>query len=348
MATFLLAAAVVTTTYGHVALEYPPGRTDNDYIFTFNGECDPTNSCASFCGDPYDNENNPITTLQVGTPITLRWFSPVPHPPYQYRLSLNKQTSDGNFDLPDNILTIVDAEDAAVSDSSSSNSRSREQYYSTQVVIPTEALQYCSGPDPCVLQLYDLYYFVSCANVLLTTDSDSVVPPSNTDMTNSIDDGLLDVTLPPSLESSDVPVIFVEAESFEDYRIIVDDMPPLRDPTITINRCESYEFVIDAPGHPFVIKTEPGIGWENLYDNGLPLSENQGLEVGTFDFIVDEDAPSKLFYQCTLHPEMVGEIEVIDSDSCLEDSSGTMELTGSYSLKVFGFIWVALIVHMQM
>ena len=322
-------STTTTTTNGHVALKYPPARTDNDYLYTFDGSCE-GDSCDGFCGDPYINDNNPITTLQVGVPITLRWYSPVPHSPHKYRLSLNRQSSDGRFDSLGNILTIVDAEDAAVDDATeetvepsdvgpSPNMRSRQRgnNFSTKVTVPTDALQYCSGPDPCVLQLFDLYYFVSCSNVLLTAEE-----LGGPNMTSGDDNnGGKTIETLPSFDGEGYPIFLVEGASFEDYRVTVDEQEPQLDPILTIKRCESYTFAIDAPGHPFVIKTKPGIGGDDLYDGAA--IEDQGLEVGAFRFEADAAAPSKLYYQCTLHPEMVGEIQIIDGgDACTKSGVG--------------------------
>ena len=290
----LLACSWIVPSQSHVALLYPPARTDDDYLFTFDGSCE-IDSCDSFCGDPYDLETANVTELAVGVPITLRWFSPVPHDPLMYRLSLNREGKDKGFDDPDHILATVSASEAS---EGGGNSR----VFSTDVIIPADALEDCSGPDPCVLQLFDLYYFVSCANVLL-------VPFDN----NPSDPGLPSVPETPTIHfniTDWTDTILVEAASFSDYRITAFGNPPALDPTIQLQRYKTYTFYINAPGHPFVLTTSPG---GELIPNELAPG-NVGIETGKLELqLPPSGGPSTIYYQCTLHPEMIGTINVTAS-----------------------------------
>ncbi|EOD05192.1 hypothetical protein EMIHUDRAFT_220325 [Emiliania huxleyi CCMP1516] len=147
----LLAASLFATT--HVVLQSPTPRTDNDYLYTFDGSCDGA-QCDSFCGDAVGT--GPVTTLTPG-PLTVRWGVAQSHPPYKFRISLNRvPLTDDNFDDPANLLGV--------------HIGTQEYAYDTshEVIIPeTPACEH----QPCTLQLYDLYYFVSCANVRIITPS---------------------------------------------------------------------------------------------------------------------------------------------------------------------------------
>jgi len=175
----LLLLCAVSLVQSHLVLVHPTPRTDNDYLYTFeDGVCEPESTCAAFCGDTYNSTTNPLTVLEVGVPLTLRWKVTVGHPPFKYRLSLNPTATDDDFDLSNNILTTVTNGDAA--DPSNVGSRGS---FSTNVTIPESALDTCSqagGNQPCVLQLWDVYYFVSCANVLLMTNAPTSTPTAPT------------------------------------------------------------------------------------------------------------------------------------------------------------------------
>ena len=306
----------------HVVLVYPTPRTDNDYLYTFEAGVCNGESCNTFCGDPNSQEENPVTVLPVGVPIALRWNTNVAHVPYQYRLSFNPQAQDNNFDRPENILAIVDnAEVADVTNTGLTGS------FSTNVTIPASFLESCANNStPCVLQLYDLYYFVSCANVLLTenvTDTPDIAPPASHES--------------PPMPQSDLEILVQDA-SFQDYLVTVGPNTEggSLDPVLFLKRCKRYTFQIWTPGHPFVLKTTPGIGLsdllilsandESLYEasGSFPTAENQGIEKGNFTFLARETAPSTgLFYQCTLHEEMYSRIEWMDPDEDDVDEFGS-------------------------
>lgn len=74
-------------------------------------------------------------------------------------------------------------------------------------------------------------------------------------------------------------------------------------PTISLVRGFRYEFVVNAPGHPFYIKTATGTGTGNQYNTGVT---NNGTQSGTIVFDVPANAPSTLYYQCQFHTPMVG------------------------------------------
>ena len=80
-------------------------------------------------------------------------------------------------------------------------------------------------------------------------------------------------------------------------------------PTLTLIRGNSYEFNINAPGHPFIIKSIQGTGTENAYNNGVT---NNGAATGAITFEVPLDAPNTLFYNCEFHGSMTGTINIIN------------------------------------
>ena len=77
----------------------------------------------------------------------------------------------------------------------------------------------------------------------------------------------------------------------------------------TLQRGETYEFVVNAPGHPFLINAVQGTGTENTYDEGVT---NNGATQGTITFTVPDTAPDTLFYNCEFHSAMTGVFTIID------------------------------------
>jgi hypothetical protein len=88
-------------------------------------------------------------------------------------------------------------------------------------------------------------------------------------------------------------------------------------PTLYLHRGKTYEFAVDATGHPFYIKTISGTGTGNAYSDGVT---NNGTASGTIKFIVPQDAPSKLYYNCSAHAAMAGEI-IIPRAAQIDDLS---------------------------
>jgi len=314
----------------HVVLIHPVPRTNNDYLYSFEETvCNPTiQSCNAFCGDALGPDNYPVTTLQAGVEQTIYWSTNVAHSPYQYRFSLNYATADDNFDNAENILTIIDNSEAAFP-----TNQGLTGTFSANITIPLSAIPSCTTDSPCVLQLWDLYYFVSCANIVLTEDT-VVVPDLPVPSAPPAGNG--------SVSTSATTSILVQADSFQDYRVTVGgDSNAALDPVLYLQRCVEYTFRVDAPGHPFVLKTQPGIGLDHLIDwsssyyesssGSIPTAANQGIEMGTFTFRATRAAPvnDTLYYQCTLHENMVSTIVIVDSpgednvDECAEEPSSS-------------------------
>ena len=76
------------------------------------------------------------------------------------------------------------------------------------------------------------------------------------------------------------------------------------DPVITILEGSKVNFNINAPGHPFFIKTVPGTGKKNQVE-GI---ENNGTTKGLIVWTPIEKGT--YFYQCSKHRSMFGKIIV--------------------------------------
>ena len=77
--------------------------------------------------------------------------------------------------------------------------------------------------------------------------------------------------------------------------------------TIYLARGQTYEFNVNASGHPFQIRVSNG---GSAYNTGVT---NNGAQVGVVKFEVPFAAPNTLVYQCTNHSGMVGNIVVYPS-----------------------------------
>ena len=144
----LLASLLPTATHGHVQLAYPPAIIDDDYQYTFDGSCQ-KESCDAFCGragpDPIF-----VTSIVPGK-LALKLNVNVKHPPFRYRVALSS-ASDALPGFDTNIL-LDDIE--APGDGSTE--------FEVTVDIPGDVN--CS--PFCTLQLFDYYYFVSCARIVI-------------------------------------------------------------------------------------------------------------------------------------------------------------------------------------
>jgi len=83
------------------------------------------------------------------------------------------------------------------------------------------------------------------------------------------------------------------------------------DPTIYLARGQTYEFNLNASGHPFQIQTSSG-GYNsgNVYTTGIT---NAGAAVGVIRFEVPFSAPNTLYYVCQNHSNMAGTIIIYPS-----------------------------------
>ncbi|HJX52393.1 MAG TPA: hypothetical protein VJ801_06470 [Polyangia bacterium] len=80
-------------------------------------------------------------------------------------------------------------------------------------------------------------------------------------------------------------------------------------PTLTFCRGSTYTFAVNAPGHPFSIKTVKSTGTANTYSSGVT---GNGTQSGDVTFVVPADAPNTLFYDCEIHIAMAGTIDIVN------------------------------------
>lgn len=81
-------------------------------------------------------------------------------------------------------------------------------------------------------------------------------------------------------------------------------------PTLTLWRGATYLFNVNAPSHPFYIKTVPdSTGTGNAHTNGVT---GNGVTVGTLTFVVPTNAPNTLYYHCSIHAAMGGTLNIMN------------------------------------
>lgn len=97
-------------------------------------------------------------------------------------------------------------------------------------------------------------------------------------------------------------------------------------PSLVFMRDSTYIFHVNAPGHPFWIKTVQSTGSGNAYNNGVT---GNGVQQGDLVFTVPADAPDQLYYNCEFHVNMTGDITVNTTVSV----SGTDPLPRTFSLQ---------------
>ena len=83
----------------------------------------------------------------------------------------------------------------------------------------------------------------------------------------------------------------------------------VQNPDFTFKRGETYNFNVNTPGHPFLIKSAQSTGTGDTYNSGVT---NNGASSGTITFVVPSDAPNILFYVCEFHSSMTGTITITD------------------------------------
>ena len=84
----------------------------------------------------------------------------------------------------------------------------------------------------------------------------------------------------------------------------------VNNPTLIVRRGQTYTFNLNTAGHPFWLQTT-GSGYQSASAYNSGFSEN-GQTSGEHQWVVPQDAPDEIFYQCEFHPEMFGKIIVVD------------------------------------
>jgi len=87
------------------------------------------------------------------------------------------------------------------------------------------------------------------------------------------------------------------------------DFTTVENPELELVRGKTYQFNINAPGHPFYIKSIESTGTNNAYNDGVT---NNGAIEGAILFTVPADAPDILFYNCEFHGSMTSRIRIVN------------------------------------
>ena len=84
----------------------------------------------------------------------------------------------------------------------------------------------------------------------------------------------------------------------------------VNNPTLIVRRGQTYTFNLNAADHPFYLQTIGG-GYQSTktYSNGFTGNNRTN---GEYRWVVPQDAPDEIFYQCEFHPVMFGKIIVVD------------------------------------
>jgi hypothetical protein len=107
-------------------------------------------------------------------------------------------------------------------------------------------------------------------------------------------------------------------------------------PTLNLLRGHTYGFDVNAPGHPFYIKTVQVTGTGSQWTEGVT---NAGATAGTVLFTVPADAPATLFYQCAVHSAMTGTISITSPPPVPAGGGVTRGLVGGL-LALMGLVAV--------
>ena len=97
------------------------------------------------------------------------------------------------------------------------------------------------------------------------------------------------------------------------------------DPTLYLVRGKTYTFEMSGNGHPFYIKsTDSTSGTANEYTTGVTRigSENSGNDGDKLQFLVPSSAPDTLWYQCSSHSGMLGQLNIVDTHSQTLQTNG--------------------------
>ena len=99
--------------------------------------------------------------------------------------------------------------------------------------------------------------------------------------------------------------ISVTADSRNDYKLVGIDLNGEingLDVDLIFKNGSEIVFNINSPGHPFVIKSQPGIGKKNI----LKEVQNNNISKGVVKWT--PTSPGTYYYQCIKHKNMYGKI----------------------------------------
>ena len=107
------------------------------------------------------------------------------------------------------------------------------------------------------------------------------------------------------ISGREVPSIVNIAAVFGAYEI-----NGVNNPTLFVRRGQTYTFNLNTPNHPFYLQAT-GNGYQSAHIYSRGFSGN-GQTSGEYEWVVSQDAPDELFYQCKFHSVMFGKITVMD------------------------------------
>ena len=274
-------------TNGNITISGTPTFTDDSYIFSVF---------------TYDGKAN---CNQVSQTITLSKNLNSP------TLNLNSGNYFQEIELGNNMTPIVLTFDDSISGlnitgipySQSGNSISIYTTFSSSGVY-RGAITSVSSAVCEITQ--DIQVIVNDPVVTTSSGSGNSIDGSTTTTTNTTaDNNITNTSL--NNNTSETYSISVSAQNSSDYILIGNDRNGSingNDPAVTLNVGDTINFDVDAPGHPFYLKTLAGTGTGNTINNA---SNN-----GTTNQIVSwtPDTTGTYYYQCSLHGGMVGRIIV--------------------------------------
>ena len=80
--------------------------------------------------------------------------------------------------------------------------------------------------------------------------------------------------------------------------------------SVIVRRGQAYTFKLNTAGHPFYLQaTGNGYQSDNTYSGGFT---GNGQTSRVHQWVVPQDAPDEIFYQCEFHPVMFGKMIVVD------------------------------------
>ena len=106
-----------------------------------------------------------------------------------------------------------------------------------------------------------------------------------------------------------VAQLLVTANGSSGYRFTGAGFPSTSgdNPDLHLKKGQTYYFINNSGGsHPFRIQSTTGTGG-TAYNTGVT---NNGAASGAIIFHVSMDSPATLYYQCTNHGAMVGNINI--------------------------------------
>jgi len=120
----------------------------------------------------------------------------------------------------------------------------------------------------------------------------------------------LETEIAPEAEAQATTTVYeVTNEGASAYIFSGEGLTNAANPDFTLKRGNTYEFNVNTPGHPFIIKSVQSTGTANAFNEGVT---NNGAVAGTISFTVPANAPDTLFYNCEFHGSMTGVFTIID------------------------------------